>query len=87
MRLIDDALAVKSGQNPGLKGTDEFKHLAQGLPDSGNQFFYMSQRFAETLMQVQQQAMRCQRQDRTADGAMDAVLFPQPSPPLPIPWA
>jgi hypothetical protein len=55
--LIDDALAVKSGQKPGLKGTDEFKHLAQGLPDHGNQFCYMSQRFAQTLIQVQQQAM------------------------------
>ena len=55
--LIDDALAVKSGQQPGLKATDEFKHLAQGLPDRGNQFCYMSRRFAETLMQVQQQAM------------------------------
>jgi hypothetical protein len=55
--LIDNALAVKSGQQPGLKATDEFKHLAQGLPDRGNQFCYMSQRFTETLMKVQQQAM------------------------------
>jgi len=55
--LIDDALAVKSGQRPGLKATDEFRHLAQGLPDHGNQFCYVSQRFAQTLIQVQQQAM------------------------------
>jgi len=55
--LIDDALAVKSGQNPGLKASDEFKHIAQGLPDHGNQFCYMSPRFAEALMKVQQQAM------------------------------
>jgi hypothetical protein len=55
--LINDALAVKSGQKPGLKTTDEFKHLAQGLPDHGNQFCYMSPRFAPILMQVQQQAL------------------------------
>jgi hypothetical protein len=55
--LIDDALAVKSGQQPGLKATGEFKHIAQGLPDHGNQFCYVSPRFAETLMKVQQQAM------------------------------
>src|SRR5208283_2676611 len=55
--LIDDALAVKSGQKSGLKATDEFKHLAQGLPDRGNQFAYVSQRFAQSLIQVQQQAM------------------------------
>ena len=55
--LIDDALAAKSGQKPGLKATDEFKHLAQGLPDHGNQFCFMSQRFAQTWMRVQQQAI------------------------------
>jgi len=55
--LIDEALAVKSGKNPGLKATDEFKRLAQGLPDRGNQFCYVSQRFADTLIQVQQQAL------------------------------
>ena len=55
--LIDDALAVKSGAKTGLKATDEFKHISQGLPDRGNQFCYMSPRFAETLMKVQQQAM------------------------------
>ncbi|MGD0744940.1 MAG: hypothetical protein ABSA45_07280 [Verrucomicrobiota bacterium] len=55
--LIDEALAVKSGQTPGLKSTDAFKHLAQGLPDHGNQFCYLSQRFTETLVKVQQQAM------------------------------
>jgi len=55
--LIDDALAVKSGQKPGLKATDEFKHLAQGLPDHGNQFTYVSRRFAQVLLQVQQQVI------------------------------
>jgi len=55
--LIDTALAVKSGQQAGLKSTGEFKHLSLGLPDQGNQFVYMSQRFAETLMKVQQQVM------------------------------
>ncbi|HLX94370.1 MAG TPA: hypothetical protein VKU37_01360 [Verrucomicrobiae bacterium] len=55
--LINDALAVKSGQQPGLKSTAEFKHVSQGVPDQGNQFCYLSQRFAETMMKVQQQVM------------------------------
>jgi len=55
--LIDTALAVKSGQKPGLKTTAEFKQLAQGLPDRGNQFCYLSRRFAQTLGQIQQQAI------------------------------
>jgi hypothetical protein len=53
--LINNALAVKSGQKPGLKSGEEFKHLAQGVPDRGNGFFFMSQRFAGTLMKVQEQ--------------------------------
>jgi hypothetical protein len=55
--LIRDVLAVKSGKKSGLKSTDEFKHLSQGLPDRGNQFVFVSQRFAETMMQVQQQVV------------------------------
>ena len=55
--MIDDALAVKAGQKPGLKATDEFKHFAQGIPDQGNQFVFLSRRFTQTLMQVQQQAI------------------------------
>ena len=55
--LIRDVLAVKSGKKSGLKSTEEFKHLAQGLPDRGNQFVFVSQRFAETMMRVQQQVI------------------------------
>ena len=55
--LIRNALAVKSGKQSGLKSTDEFKHLAQGLPDRGNQFVFVSERFAATMMKVQQQVV------------------------------
>jgi hypothetical protein len=55
--LIEEALAVKSGQTPGLKSTDEFKRLSQNIPDQGNQFSYMSERFGQTLFQIQKQAM------------------------------
>ena len=77
--LIDDALAVKSGQKSGLKTTDEFKHLSQGLPDQGNQFCYMSPRFAETLMKVQQQAITSSAKHPAANDAMDAIHVPQPA--------
>ena len=30
--LVNEALAVKSGKTPGLKGTDEFKRLLQPAP-------------------------------------------------------
>jgi hypothetical protein len=54
--MIDDALAVKSGQQPGLKSTDEFKRLSQNIPDQGNQFVYLSQLFGQTLLDIQKQS-------------------------------
>ncbi len=53
--LIQDALAVKSGQKPGLKSTAEFKRVSQNIPDQGNQITFMSERFGQTIFQVQQQ--------------------------------
>ncbi len=58
--LVKAALAVKSGRTPGLKSTAEFKHLSQNLPNQGNQFTFMSERFGRILFQVQQQAMNGQ---------------------------
>ncbi|MGH7950356.1 MAG: hypothetical protein ACREFE_00320 [Limisphaerales bacterium] len=55
--LIQEALAVKSGRTPGLKNTDEFKHLAQNIPEDGNQFAYVSRQFGKTIMQIQKQMM------------------------------
>jgi len=46
--LVEEVLAVKSGKKPGIKSTDEFKKLAQGMPEQGNQFGYVSGKFAKT---------------------------------------
>ena len=53
--MIQEALAVKGGK-AGLKSTDEFKKLSADLPQQGNQFCYLSQRFGATMMKVQMQA-------------------------------
>ncbi|HKI69682.1 MAG TPA: DUF3352 domain-containing protein, partial [Verrucomicrobiae bacterium] len=55
--LIQDVLAVKDGQKPGLTSTEEFKRLSKDVPTEGNQFCYVSQRFGQTIMQIQKQAM------------------------------
>jgi hypothetical protein len=55
--LVNAALAVKSDQTPGLKSTAEFKHLSQNIPEQGNQFTFMSERFGRILFQIQQQAI------------------------------
>jgi hypothetical protein len=58
--IVHEALAVKSGRQPGLKSTAEFKHLSQGIPDQGNQFAYMSELFGQTVQQIQKQVMNAQ---------------------------
>ncbi|HTX21820.1 MAG TPA: hypothetical protein VMD27_08190 [Candidatus Aquilonibacter sp.] len=55
--LVNEVLAVKSGKTPGLQSTAEFKRLSQNIPDQGNQFTFVSQRFSQTMFQIQQQAM------------------------------
>lgn len=55
--LIQQALAARDGKAPGLKSTVEFKKLAKGIPDKGNQFTFVSQRFGQTIVKVQQQIM------------------------------
>ncbi len=58
---IQEMLAVKSGKSPGLKSTEEFKHLSKNVPLEGNQFCYVSQRFGKTMIQLQKQAMQRMR--------------------------
>jgi hypothetical protein len=55
--LIQEALDVKGGKKPGLKTVDEFKRLAKGMPEQGNQFTFVSQRFTKTVQDVQTQIM------------------------------
>jgi hypothetical protein len=55
--LIQKALDVKNGKQPGLEGTDEFKRLSQHIQTDGNQFFYVSSLFGQTIVDIQKQAM------------------------------
>jgi hypothetical protein len=55
--LVQDALAVKSGAQPGLKTTEEFKRLSADVPTDGNEFCYVSPRFSRTVSQVQKSLM------------------------------
>ena len=79
--LVNAALAVKSGKSPGLKASDEFKRLSKNIPDQGNQFTYMSERFGRIMFQVQQQAVTGADGERRRRGAvaMDAGIHAHPS--------
>jgi hypothetical protein len=56
--VIQEMLAVKAGQKPGLKSSDEFKNMARDVPQQGNGFNFVSQRFGETIHKIQQQALQ-----------------------------
>ena len=55
--LIELALDVKAGKQPGLKSTEEFKRMSHDMPEQGNQFSFMSERFGKAITDVQMQAM------------------------------
>jgi competence protein ComGC len=56
--LIQEVLAVKAGQHHGLKSTQEFQRLSKDVPAQGNSFSFVSQRFGQTMIKVQQQAIQ-----------------------------
>jgi hypothetical protein len=41
-----------------LKSTPEFQRLAKGVSEKGNQFTFLSQRFGQTMVQIQHQAIQ-----------------------------
>jgi len=55
--IVQQALAVKAGVKSGLKSTSEFQRLARDLPQQGNHFTYVSQRFGQTMSRLQRQAL------------------------------
>lgn len=54
--LIQEAVAVKNGK-PGLKSTEEFKKLAMDIPTKGNQFCFLSKRFGQAIVSIQQKSL------------------------------
>jgi hypothetical protein len=58
--MIEEAVAIQRGQKKGLKETEEFKQLTQGMPTQGNQYVYASARFGQNLMEVQKKAIEAQ---------------------------
>jgi hypothetical protein len=55
--VVKEALAVKAGQAPGLKTTEEFQRVAKNMPTQGNSFTFLSSRFGKAFVQLQSQAI------------------------------
>ncbi len=55
--IIKEALGVRDGKLPSLKSTGEFQRLAKDVPQEGNNFVFLSERFGQTIRQIQEQAL------------------------------
>jgi hypothetical protein len=74
-KLIQSALDVENGRKPGLKSTDEFKHLSQNIPDQGNQFVYVSRRFGQIMVDLGKQAANASTAGQSAQAQWAQSLF------------
>ncbi len=55
--VVKEALAVLAGKTPGLKSTPEFQRLAKDVPQEGNNFVFLSERFGNAMREIQTQAL------------------------------
>lgn len=65
--------ARAEGSQDRLTGTAEFQRLARGLPEKGNSFAFVSQRFADALWRLQEAAL--QRAMKPGGGTVPAEWF------------
>src|ERR1019366_2737673 len=56
--MVRNALAVRDGQQPGLRKSEDFQALMKYLPTEGNQFCYVDRRFSATILELQKQALQ-----------------------------
>ncbi len=75
--LIQEALAVKSGQKKGMKSTDEFKKLSQGVPQEGNVFQYFSKTLGKTMSNIQKNAMKMSQKGEATENVIAEKLMQQ----------
>lgn len=78
--LVQSAMAVREGKQPGLRKTADFEALTKHLPAEGNQFIYLDRRLTTTIKELQRQAAQSENLNR---GEMEFVeklfLNQQPS--------
>jgi hypothetical protein len=80
--IIQEVLAVKAGQKPGLKSTQEFQRLAKDVPVQGNCFSFTSQRFGQTMQKVIQQALQSQAGASASQAPWQQAFLTSQKPPV-----
>jgi len=53
-KMLQEIVAVQTGKKSGFKSTPEFKKLSQGIPDKGNNFSLVSEKFARSFTKAMQ---------------------------------
>lgn len=74
--LVNEVLAVKGGEKPGLKTTEEFKRLSKGALEQGNQFTYLSGRLGTAIAEVQRQFLEAAAEEGGAPSDVLRALVP-----------
>jgi hypothetical protein len=64
-RVVEEMLAVKAGQAPGLKSTDELKELSADIALEGNGFGFQSRRFGKALNEALRSAVAASGKQQT----------------------
>ena len=72
--VIQEALAVKTGAVPGIKSTAEFQRLAKELPSEGNQLTFISERFGQTVTEIQRRALASHLHDASKRQWLESIL-------------
>ncbi len=78
--VLQKVAAVSNGasQSKTLRDTDEFKLLSRNIPQVGNQWFYTSRRFGDTVQKVQARIIEQQQQMRQQQQQAGATTTPPP---------
>ncbi len=76
--LVQEVVAVRAGQQPGLRKSPEFAALLKHLPAEGNQFVYADKRFSATIQELQKQVLGMQKNaNRAQMEIIEQLLMPQ----------
>ncbi len=73
--LVRSVLSTRDGKTPGFQSTPDYNEMAKYLPKEGNQFFYASAAFSETVSKIQQQFMQAQQMPEAQRAVLEKLVW------------
>lgn len=77
--MVRNALAVRNGDQPGLRKTAGFAELMKFLPSDGNRFAYADPRFAATIQELQKEFLNRQQGDSAQAEVIQKLFLDRPA--------